>query len=76
MGTMGKDRKGITLKGGAMTEKKKPKQSKEEIKAAYAKLTEQIQSLCPHRRMGVCSEEGHNFVYCQDCNKPFYGMDI
>jgi len=59
-----------------MTKKNQLKQSKEEIKTAYAKLTEQIQSLCTHRRRGVFSEEGHNFVYCKDCNKRFYNMDI
>ena len=59
-----------------ITKEKEPKQSKEEIKAAYAKLTEQIQSLFTHSRLGVFSEEGHNFVYCQDCEKRFYGMDI
>lgn len=35
-----------------------------------------IQSRCAHRRRGVVSEEGHNVLYCQDCNKPFYGEDI
>lgn len=76
MGTMGKDRKGITLKGGAMTKENQPKQSKKEIKVAYAKLTEQIQSLCVHRRRGVSSKKGHNFVYCQDCEKCLYKLDI
>ena len=47
--------------------------SKEE---SHAQLLEQIQSFCTHRRLGVFSEEGHNFVYCQDCDKRFYGMDI
>jgi len=51
----------------------KAKKTKEE---SHAKLTEQIQSQCTHTRMGVFSEEGHNFVYCQDCGKRFYGMDI
>lgn len=67
---------GEANKMSSMTKKKKPKQSKEEIRVAYAKLTELIQSNCVHRRLGVLSEEGHNFVYCQDCEKRFYKLDI
>ena len=50
-------------------EKNQPKQSKEEIKAAYAKLTEQIQSLCTHRRRDFVFEGGRNVTKCLDCGK-------
>jgi len=44
--------------------------------AKKREIIQLVQSRCKHRRMGVLSQEGHNFLYCQDCNKPFYGRDI
>jgi len=67
---------GEANKMSSMTKKKESKPVKKTKEESHAELIEQIQSLCTHRRMGVFSEEGHNFVYCQDCNKRFYGMDI
>jgi len=52
------------------------KKKTETIEESYAKLVELIQSNCVHRRLGVFSEEGHNFVHCLDCGKRFYGIDI
>jgi len=55
---------------------KKAKRTKAEIKAAYAKLTEQIQSLCTHRRLHLFTEEGRDFVECLDCEKRLCELDI
>ncbi len=35
-----------------------------------------IQSRCIHRRMGILTEEGHSFLYCQDCEEKFPNKEI
>ncbi len=35
-----------------------------------------IQSRCIHRRIGILTEEGHSFLYCQDCVKKFPDKEI
>ena len=44
--------------------------------AKKREIIQLVQSRCKHRRMGVLSQEGHNLLYCQDCNKPFYNKEI
>jgi len=54
----------------------KTKKTKEEIKVAYAKLTELIQANCTHRRLHLFTKEGHDFVECLDCEKRLCELDI
>lgn len=50
--------------------------AKRGTEAKKREIIQLVQSRCKHRRMGVLSQEGHNILYCQDCNKPFYNKEI
>ena len=53
-----------------------PSRKTQDAEAEKRRIIQQVQSLCKHLNRGVLSLEGHNVVYCQDCLKKFYHMEV